>query len=72
MMQDEVESGEEQGPSSLPPIKLLGCHEVLQIFVVGPNLTLVFTSLHKVPPLFQHPNDGEHLLVVNLLIPLDR
>jgi len=71
-MQDKVKLSKEQGPPSLPPIEFLGSHEVLQILVVGPNLTLVFCPFYEVPPLLQGSNDGKHLLVVDLIVPFYR
>jgi len=67
----EVEAGEVERPSGLPPVQLLGCHEVLQVLVVHPDLTLMFRALDKVPPLLEGSDDRQHLLVVDLIVPLD-
>jgi len=36
----EVKAGEVEQPSGLPPVQLLGCHEVLQVLVVRPDFAL--------------------------------
>jgi len=67
----EVEAGEVERPSGLPPIQLLSCHEVLQVLVVHPDLALMFRALDKVLPLLEGSDDRQHLLVVDLIVPLD-
>ena len=67
----EVEAGEVERPSGLPPVQLLGCHEVLQVLVVCPDLALMFRALDKVLPLLEGLDDCQHLLVVDLLVPFD-
>ena len=67
----EVEAGEVERPSGLPPVQLLGRHEVLQVLVVRPDLTLMFHALNKVPPLLEGSDDCQHLLVVDLVVPFD-
>ena len=68
----EVESGQEEGPSSLFPIKLLGSNEILQVLVVGPNLELMFGSFQEVPPFFHRSDNCQHFLVVDLIVSFDR
>jgi len=68
----EIEAGEVEGPSGLPPVQLLGRHEVLQILVVRPDLALMFRAFDKVPPLLEGSDDCQHLLVVDLVVPFDR
>ena len=72
MVECEVEAGEVESPSGLPPVQLLGRHEVLQVLVVRPNLTLMFRALDKVLPLLEGSDDCQHLLVVDLVVPFDR
>jgi len=55
----------------LPLVQLLGRHEVLQVLVVRPDLALMFRALDKVPPLLEGLDDRQHLLVVDLIVPLD-
>jgi len=55
----------------LPPVQLLGRHEVLQVLVVRPDLALMFCALDKVSPLLEGSDDRQHLLVVDLIVPLD-
>jgi len=50
---------------------LLGCHEVLQVLVVCPDLALMFRTFDKVPPLLEGADDCQHLLVVDLIVPFD-
>jgi len=56
----------------LPPVQLLGHHEVLQVLVVRPDLALMFCAFDKVPPLLEGLDDCQHLLVVDLVVPYDR
>jgi len=56
-MECEVEAGEIERPSGLPPVQLLGRHEVLQVLVIRPDLTLVFHALDEVPPLLEGSDD---------------
>ena len=39
-MQGEVKSGQIEGPLGLPSVELLGGQEVLEVFVIRPNLEL--------------------------------
>src|SRR5271169_4938526 len=70
MEEGEVEPGQVKGPSGLPPVEVLGLLEVLQVLVVGPNLYRVLSAFEEVPPLFERPDDREHLLVVDLVVTL--
>jgi len=67
----ELEVGEVEGPSGLPPVQLLGCHDILQVLVVRPDLALMFCTLDKVLPLLEGSDDCQHLLVVDLIVPFD-
>jgi len=71
VMECEVEVGEVERPSGLPPVQLLGHHKVLQVLVVRPDLAPMFCALDKVLPLLEGLNDRQHLLVVDLVVPLD-
>jgi len=51
-------------------VEFLSRHEVLQVLVVCPDLYQVSGSLQEMPLLFQCTDDSEHLLVMNLVIPL--
>jgi len=55
----------------LPLVQLLGCHEVLQVLVVHPDLTLMFRAFDKVPPLLEGADDCQHLLVMDLVVSFD-
>jgi len=68
----EVEAEEVERPSGLPPVQLLGRHEVLQVLVVHRDLALMFRTLDKVPPLLEGSDDCQHLLVLDLVVPFDR
>jgi len=68
----KVEAGEVEGPSGLPPVQLLGRHEVLQVLVIRPDLALMFCAFDEVPPLLEGSDDCQHLLVVDLIVPLYR
>jgi len=49
-------------------VEFLGCHEVLQVLVVRPDLHWVSGSFQEIPLLFQCMDDGEHLFVVDLVV----
>ena len=53
-------------------VEFLSRHEVLQVLVICPDLHRVSGSLQEMPPLFQYMDDSEHLLVMDLVIPLHR
>ena len=55
----------------MPTVELFGRHEVLQVFVISPDFASVFRTFDEMPPLLQSANDGEHLLVVDLIVPFD-
>ena len=71
MVECEVKVGEVERPSGLPLVQLLGCHEVLQILVICPDLALVFHAFDKVLPFLESSDDHQHLLVVDLVVPLN-
>jgi len=70
-MECEVEAGEVERPSGLPLVQLLGCHEVLQILVIHPDFALVFHAFNEVLPLLGGSDDRQHLLVMDLIVPLN-
>jgi len=41
-----------QGPTGLMTVKFLGCHEILEVLVVGPDLYQMGHSFQEVPLLF--------------------
>jgi len=51
-MKQEVEFSQMQGPTSLMIVKFFGCHEILEVLVVSPDLHWMGYSFQKVPPLF--------------------
>jgi len=71
VMECEVETGEVERLPGLPPVQLLGCHKVLQVLVVHPDLALVFCTLNEVPPLLKGLDDCQHFLVVDFIVPLN-
>jgi len=52
VMKQEVESSQMQGPTSLVTVKFLGCHEILEVLVVGPDFYQIGRAFQKVPLLF--------------------
>ncbi|KAG6859798.1 hypothetical protein C0993_003471, partial [Termitomyces sp. T159_Od127] len=42
------------------------------ILVIGPNLKLMPGALQEVPPFLKGPDDGQHLLVMDLVVALYR
>jgi len=67
-MECKVEAREVKRPLGLPSVQLLGCHEILQVLVVHPDLTLMFCTLDKVPPLSEGSDNCQHLLVVDVVV----
>ena len=55
---------------SLPTVNLLGCHEVLYVFVVSPDFKLVLCTFQELPPLFHCTDDRQHLFVMYLVVSL--
>jgi len=55
---------------SLATVEFLSHHEVLQVLVVCPDLYWVLGSFQEIPLLFQCTDDSEHLLVMDLIVPL--
>jgi hypothetical protein len=51
VMHDEVEAGKEEGPPGLSAVELFCGHEVLQVFVICPDLASVLCSFDEVSPL---------------------
>src|SRR5215471_6857552 len=70
MTEGEVEASQIEGPPGLAMVQFLGRSEVLQVLMVGPNLHRMLGSLQKVSPLLQCTNNGQHLLVMDLVVPL--
>src|ERR1700753_1253033 len=70
MMEYNIEPGEVERPPALPRVEMWGLPEVLQILVVGPDLYRVLCSLKEMPPLLERSDNGEHLLVVDFVVPL--
>jgi len=52
VMKQEVESSQMQGPTSLAMVKFLGCHEILEVLVVGPDFHWMDCFFQEVPLLF--------------------
>ncbi|KAG6867966.1 hypothetical protein C0993_008953 [Termitomyces sp. T159_Od127] len=70
VVQQEVKVGQVQRPLGLLTVELLGCPEVLEVLVISPNLKLMLGTLQEVPPFFKELDDGQHLLVVDLVVAL--
>ncbi|KAG5734891.1 hypothetical protein E4T56_gene13754 [Termitomyces sp. T112] len=68
VVQGEVEVGKVEGPSGLPAVKLLGHPEVFKVLVICPDLKLVLHAFEKVLTLLEQPDDGQHLLVMDLVV----
>ena len=66
----EVVVGEEFGPSRLSPVEDLGRGEVLEVPVVGVDGEGMRRALEVGAPLLDGHDDGEHLLVVDLVVEL--
>jgi len=57
-MQGEVEPGQIEGPSGLPLVELLRGPEILEVFVICPDLKLQLGPLKEVSPFFQCLDNG--------------
>jgi len=53
----------------LVTVEFLSYYEVLQVLVVCPDFYQIPSSFQKVPPLFQHMDNSEHLFVMDLIVP---
>jgi hypothetical protein len=61
----EIKPGKVEGPSSLATVKLLRCHEVLQVLVVRPDFKLVMSAFQEMAPVFQSSDDCYTVVVTN-------
>jgi len=52
VVKQEVEPNQIQGPMGLMTVKFLGCHEILKVLVVGPDLYWIDCFFQDVPSLF--------------------
>ena len=52
MVKQEVEPNQMQGQMGLMTVKFLGCYEILEVLVVGPDLYWMSCSFQEVPSLF--------------------
>jgi len=52
VVKQEVEPSQMQGPMGLTMVKFLGCHEILKVLVVSPDLYQMGCSFQTVSPLF--------------------
>ena len=55
----------------MPLVQLLRHAEVLKVFVVCPDLELTWGTFKEVPPLLQCSDNGQHLLVMDLIVLLN-
>ena len=72
MVKFEVKAGQIERPAGLLAVQLFGGHKIFKILVIRKNLESVFRSLYEVSPLLKRSDDCQHLLIVDLIIPLDR
>jgi len=52
VVEQEVEPSQMQRPMGLTTVKFLGCHEILEVLVVGPDLYQMDHSFQEVSLLF--------------------
>ncbi|GLB45127.1 hypothetical protein LshimejAT787_2000320 [Lyophyllum shimeji] len=71
VVKHEVEIGQVQGPPCLTPVELFGGQEVFEVLVVHIDFDLVPCTFKEMPPLLKCADDGKHLLVVDLVVPLN-
>jgi hypothetical protein len=70
--QHEVEPGPVKRPPSLSSVQLLGSAEVLKVLVICPDLELARSTFQEVSPVLQCTDDRQHLLIMDLVIPLNQ
>jgi hypothetical protein len=70
VLEGEVEPGEENTPSGLSLIQLLGRSEVLEVLVICQNFNCVRGSFQVMPPCLQSSDDSHELLVVDVVVSL--
>ncbi|KAG5336701.1 hypothetical protein C0989_012070 [Termitomyces sp. Mn162] len=68
VVQREVKVGEVEEPPGLSVLELLSCLEVFKVLVICPDLELVLCTFQEVPPLLKQPDDGQHFLVMDLIV----
>jgi len=68
----EVEAQEEEGPVCLLVVELLCVTEVSEVPMICEDLKLLCCTFKEVVPLIQHAHDGQHFLVVDLVVVLGR
>ena len=66
----KIKTGKKQGPPSLARVESLSGVEVLQVFMVRPNLEWDWCSLQPLPPLLNGKLNCQQLLVPDIIIPL--
>ncbi|KAG5726374.1 hypothetical protein E4T56_gene18943 [Termitomyces sp. T112] len=66
----EVEVGKVKGPLGLLAVELLGCPKVFEVLMLHSDLKLMLCAFQEVPPLLKQPDDGQHLLVMDLIVSL--
>jgi len=52
VVKPEVEPSQMQRPTGLTTVKFLGCHEILEVLVISPDLYQMGHSFQEVPLLF--------------------
>ena len=57
-------------PSSLSSSNILGLSEIFQVLVVGMDFKRFVCAYQVISPFFEGWNNGEHFLVINLVIAL--
>ncbi|KAG5338852.1 hypothetical protein C0989_005822, partial [Termitomyces sp. Mn162] len=70
VVQGEVKVGKVEGLLGLSVVELLGHPEVFEVLVIGPDLKLMLHTFQEVLPLLEQLDDGQHLLVMDLVVPL--
>jgi hypothetical protein len=68
MVKCEVKSWHTEQPSGLTSIEFLGDLKVLEVLVVCPDFNGVVSAFEVVSPFLKSSNNGEHLIIVDLII----
>src|SRR5271154_1110256 len=70
VMEGEIIVSQEQGPPSLPSVEFPSCHEVLEVFVICPDLYRLLGQDEPMSPLLKSSYNSKHLFVMDFVIPL--
>ena len=72
MIEDEIITGQEFSPTGLTTVQDLCGHEGFKILVIGANTERVFGSFKIVTPVVEVFDNGEHFMIMDIVIAFHR